>query len=245
MGVSQESGELRGTQLLHASQVLAALKGGLIVSCQAKKNSPFRQTSIMVAMAKAAEMTGAVGIRANGYDDIRAIRDAVSLPIIGILKNSDYPESEVYITPTFSEAKIVASAGADIIAIDGTPRRRPHGETLKGLIDQIHDEFHLPVMADCSNVEEGIEAARLGADIVATTLSGYTEYSKHTLDQGPDLAMVQGLTEKLSIPVIAEGRFYTPEDVATALELGAFAVVVGTALTAPDWQMRRFVAATK
>jgi N-acylglucosamine-6-phosphate 2-epimerase len=245
VGVSDENEELRRAETPRIHEVLASLKGGLIVSCQAKKNSPFRHTHIMVAMAKAAEMSGAVGIRANGYDDIKAIREAVSLPIIGILKSRDYPNCQVYITPTFADAKIVSSAGADIIAIDGTPRERPNGETLEGLIDRIHNELHLPVMADCSTFEEGMEAAGLGADIVATTLSGYTEYSQHTLDKGPDMEMVQRLVEHLSIPVIAEGRFNTPEDVAAALKLGAYAVVVGTALTAPDWRMRQFVAATK
>lgn len=227
------------------SQVLQALEGGLIVSCQAREGSPFRHTLIMVAMAQAAEMSGAVGIRANGYDDIEAIREAVNLPIIGILKRRGLPNCDVYITPTFADAKIVASAGADIIAIDGTPRRRPNGETLKGLIERIHDELHLPVMADCSTEEEGLQAAELGADLVATTLSGYTDYTAHTLDKGPDMAMLKGLIEKAAVPVIAEGRFNEPQNVAEALDLGAFAVVVGTALTAPQWRMKQFAAVTR
>lgn len=224
--------------------IIEQLKGGLIISCQAKEGSPFRKPVIMAAMAKAAEMSGAVGIRANGFDDIKAIREAVSLPIIGILKK-DYPDCEVYITPTFADAKLVASAGADIIAVDATPRKRPNNETLKDLIDRIHNELHLLVMADCSTEEEGLKAAELGADIVATTMSGYTEYSKHTLEKGPDMAMLQGLVKKAGVPVIAEGRFNEPENVAAALNAGALAVVVGTALTAPEWRMKQFVAVTK
>lgn len=224
--------------------ILEQLEGGLVVSCQAKNKSPFRHPAIMAAMAKAAEMSGAVGIRANGYDDIRAIREAIKLPIIGILKKYS-PDYEVYITPTFADAKLVASAGADIIAVDATPRKRPNGETLKDLIDRIHNELKLPVMADCAIEEEGLRAAELGADIVATTMSGYTDYSKHTLNKGPDMPLVQALVEKAGVPIIAEGRFHEPEEVAAALELGAFAVVVGTALTAPDWRMKQFAAVTK
>jgi len=224
--------------------IIQQLKGGLIISCQAKEGSPFRKPVIMAAMAKAAEMSGAVGIRANGFDDIKAIREAVKLPIIGILKK-DYPNCEVYITPTFADAKLVASAGADIIAVDATPRQRPNKETLKDLIDRIHNELNLPVMADCSTEEEGIKAAHLGADIVATTLSGYTEYSKHTLDKGPDMAMLQGLIKNSGAPVIAEGRFNEPENVEVALDIGALAVVVGTALTAPEWRMKQFTDVTK
>lgn len=224
--------------------VLDQLKGGLIVSCQAKEGSPFRMPVIMAAMAKAAEQSGAVGIRANGYDDIKAIREAVKLPIIGILKK-DYDGYDVYITPTFEDAKLVASAGADIIAIDATPRNRPGGETLKDLIARIKAELNVLVMADCSTTEEGLEAAKLGADIVATTLSGYTEYSKHTLDKGPDVEMLKVLVEKAGVPVIAEGRFNEPGDVENALRIGAHAVVVGTALTAPEWRMKQFVEVTE
>lgn len=224
--------------------VIEKLKGGLVVSCQAKEGSPFRLPVIMKAMAIAAQESGAVGIRANGYDDIKAIREGVDLPIIGILKK-DYPNCDVYITPTFEDAKLVASAGADIIAIDATPRERPNGETLKSLIDRIHNELNLLVMADCSTIEEGLEAAKLGADIVATTMSGYTEYSKHTLDKGPDMLMLKTLIEKAGVPVIAEGRFNEPENVEKALEIGALAVVVGTALTAPEWRMKQFTAVTE
>ena len=157
----------------------------------------------------------------------------------------DYDGYDVYITPTFEDAKLVASAGADIIAIDATPRNRPGGETLKDLIARIKAELNVLVMADCSTAEEGLEAAKLGADIVATTLSGYTEYSKHTLDKGPDVEMLKVLVEKAGVPVIAEGRFNEPGDVENALRIGAHAVVVGTALTAPEWRMKQFVEVTE
>lgn len=224
--------------------VIGKLKGGLVISCQAKEGSPFRQPVIMAAMAKAADMSGAVGIRANGAADIKAIREVTDLPIIGIWKK-DYPNCDVYITPTFADAVVVAESGADIIAIDATPRTRPNGEKLKDIIERIHKELKLPVMADCSTIEEGLEAAKLGADIVATTMSGYTPYSAATLTKGPDINMLKTLVAEAGVPVIAEGRFNEPENVEAALAAGALAVVVGTALTAPEWRMKQFTAVTE
>jgi N-acylglucosamine-6-phosphate 2-epimerase len=215
---------------------------GLIVSCQALENEPLHGSDIMARMAIAAEMGGAVGIRANTPEDIRAIRAAVKLPIIGIYKR-EYEDSEVYITPTFAEAQAVAEAGADMIALDATPRPRPRGETLDQLIDRIHRELDLPVMADCSTVEEGLRAAELGADVVSSTLAGYTPYSRKT--EGPDFEMLAELLDRLAIPIFAEGRFHTPEQVARALEMGCYAVVVGGAITRPQEITARFTAAIR
>jgi N-acylglucosamine-6-phosphate 2-epimerase len=215
---------------------------GLIVSCQAFENEPLHGSDIMARMAIAAEMGGAVGIRANTPEDIRAIRAAVKLPIIGIYKR-EYEDSEVYITPTFAEAQAVAEAGADMIALDATPRPRPRGETLDQLIDRIHRELDLPIMADCSTVEEGLRAAELGADVVSSTLAGYTPYSRKT--EGPDFEMLAELLDRLAIPIFAEGRFHTPEQVARALEMGCYAVVVGGAITRPQEITARFTAAIR
>jgi len=215
---------------------------GLIVSCQALENEPLHGSDIMARMAIAAEMGGAVGIRANTPEDIRAIRAAVKLPIIGIYKR-EYEDSEVYITPTFAEAQAVAEAGADMIALDATPRPRPRGETLDQLIDRIHRELDLPIMADCSTVEEGLRAAELGADVVSSTLAGYTPYSRKT--EGPDFEMLAELLDRLAIPIFAEGRFHTPEQVARALEMGCYAVVVGGAITRPQEITARFTAAIR
>lgn len=203
---------------------------GLIVSCQAREGEPLHGSDIMARMALSAEMGGAVGIRANTPEDIAAIKKLVSLPVIGIYKIQT-GESEVYITPTFESAQAIAGAGADAIAIDATRRTRPQGQTLDSLIDRIHQELNLPVMADCSTVEEGIAAAGAGADVVASTLGGYTSYSRRM--EEPDFELLKGLIEHTDLPVIAEGRYHTPEEAALALSLGAYAVVVGTAITRP------------
>ena len=213
---------------------------GLIVSCQSEKGTPFHRTDFMVAFALAAEMGGAVGIRTNGARYVRAIKKAVGLPIIGIYKRL-YPGYDVYITPTKREAEAVARAGADVIAIDATLRPRPKNTDLQKLIHYIKEELGLPVMADISTLEEALRALELGADIVATTLSGYTEYTKDRLKKGPDLELVKSIAEEVKAPVIAEGRYWYPSEVCEALKAGAHAVVVGTAITRPHKVIERFV----
>jgi N-acylglucosamine-6-phosphate 2-epimerase len=204
---------------------------GLIVSCQARKGEPLFSSDIMARMAQCAQIGGAIGIRANTPSDIKAIKNRIPLPVIGIYKIV-LQESEVYITPTFATACEIAEAGADAIALDATNRPRPNGENLGEIIKRIHEELDLPVMADCSTIEEGIAAVRLGADALATTLSGYTPYSPQKKE--PDWQLLSGLIEKAGVPVIAEGRFNTPEDAAKAIQMGAYAVVVGTAITRPQ-----------
>lgn len=211
----------------------------LIVSAQARADNPLHGAQHMAAMALAAEQGGAASIRANGPGDIRAIRAASALPVIGINK-VETEGSPVTITPSFADARAVAEAGASMIAIDATPRRR-NGEPVSVLIGLIHSRLKLPVMADVATLDEGLEAAKRGADCVATTLAGYTDDAPRT--QGPDLGLVHDLVRSLSVPVIAEGRFATPEDVMQAFTLGASAVVVGTAITNPREITRRFAAA--
>jgi N-acylglucosamine-6-phosphate 2-epimerase len=196
----------------------------------------------MARMALAAQQGGAVGIRANSPDDIRAISQSVKLPIIGIYKRV-YKGSDVYITSTFEEAKAVAQAGADMIALDATARSRPRGETLGDLIRRIHEELDLPVMADCSTLEEALEAERLGADVVSSTLAGYTPYSRKT--EGPDFDLLREMLARVAVPVFAEGRFHTPEQVAQALAMGCYTVVVGGAITRPQEITARFVSAIR
>ena len=223
------------------TSVLERLYGKLIVSCQARPESPLHGSVYMAAMARAAEMGGAGGIRADGPEDIRAIRAVTTLPIIGIYKRRDL-DPDVYITPRFEEARAVWEAGAPIIAIDGTPRPRPGGETLPSLIARMHEELRgCLIMADVSTVDEGVAAVQAGADLVATTLAGYTPYSRRL--PGPDLELVTELVRAVRVPVIAEGRFWRPEEVAEALRRGAHAVVVGTAITNPIALTRRFTVA--
>jgi N-acylglucosamine-6-phosphate 2-epimerase len=219
------------------------INGGLIVSCQALECEPLYGSNIMGKMALAAFQGGAVGIRANTYEDIVAIKGNVNLPVIGIVKR-DYKDSSIYITPTLKEVKEVAAAGAEIVALDCTLRMRPNGEKLDELLLAIRREFpHLLIMADISTFEEGINAERLGVDIISTTLSGYTEY---TLPKdGPDLELIKDLISKVKVPVIAEGKIDTPEQAKQCLDLGAYAIVVGGAITRPKQITERFIKAIK
>ena len=218
------------------AQLKTQLKGGLIVSCQALADEPLHGAEIMARMALAAQQGGAVGIRANSPVDIQAIRATVNLPLIGLYKDGN---EGVYITPTLAHAQAVATAGADIIALDATPRPRPDGSQLRDIIDAIHHQLHKLVMADISTFEEGVVAAEAGADLVSTTLSGYTAYSPQ--QDGPDLDLVEKLAAELDIPLIAEGRLHSPEQAQQALTAGAFAVVVGGAITRPQQITARFV----
>ena len=216
------------------------IRNGLVVSCQAPASSPLAKPEIISALALTAEQNGAVGVRIDSPVNIRAVRQTVNLPIIGIYKIVS-PESEVYITPTFESAKEVAAAGADLIALDATFRTRPQNEDLAWLVERIHDELNLPVMADVATFEEGVQAEILGCDFIGTTLSGYTDETKHIV--GPDFELVKQLS-KLSIPIICEGRLRKPENVKKAFECGAFAVVVGNAITGTDWLVREFAEMT-
>lgn len=221
------------------TDLLQALKGGLIVSCQAYAGEPLFGADVMAKLASAAQEGGAVGIRANSPADISAIKGKLPLPVIGIWK-ARYDDSPVYITPTLREAAEVAEAGADIIALDATARRRPGGESLADIVAYLRGKHsRCLLMADVSTAEEGIQAEALGFDIVSTTLSGYTDYSPKL--SGPDLALIGELSGKVSVPVFAEGRIQTPEQAQQCLHQGAYAVVVGSAITRPELITRRFV----
>jgi N-acylglucosamine-6-phosphate 2-epimerase len=216
------------------------VRGRLIVSCQAQPHEPLFGAELMARMALAAEQGGAAAIRANTPVDIRAIRTAVSLPIIGLYK-VDVPGFEVYITPRLADACAVAAAGADLIAVDATARPRPEFDRLAAFFAAIHDATGLPVLADISTYTEGVAAEATGADFISTTMSGYTPYSPR-LD-GPDIDLVAALSKQLTIPLLAEGRYHTPEQVQAALKAGAVSVVVGGAITRPQEITQRFVSA--
>jgi N-acylglucosamine-6-phosphate 2-epimerase len=211
----------------------------LVVSCQARPDNPLHGASFMAAMAKAAADGGARAIRANGPDEVRAIRAATKLPIIGLNKQRD-DRHPVYITPSLESARAVAEAGADMIAIDATGRPRA-GEPVADLIRCIHSDLGKPVLADIDTLESALAALGHGADAVATTLAGYTE--SRARSPGPDFDLLRQLVETVRVPVIAEGRVWTVDEVAHAFELGAAAVVIGTAITNPREITRRFAAA--
>lgn len=209
-------------------ELIEKLYHGLIVSCQARPGNPLRGADHMAAMAEAAELGGAAGIRADSPIDIIEIKKRTNLPVIGIYKTDPNPEIP-YITPDFEHAKAIADAGAEIIALDATLRPRPNGIVIGELIQKIKDELGVCVMADIATLEEGIAAAKAGADLVATTLSGYTNYSP--LTKGPDLELIRALKASASTPIIAEGRFTTPEELKSGIDAGAHAVVIGKAIT--------------
>jgi N-acylglucosamine-6-phosphate 2-epimerase len=205
---------------------------GLIVSCQAPADSPLHNPIVIAAMAQSAVNQGATGVRIDTPAHIAAVRKQISAPIIGIWKQQ-LPGCEIYITPRFEDARAIALAGSDIIAIDATLRNRPAGtEDLKTLIARIHNELGKLVMADVDTIEAAIEAAATGADIVATTLFGYTAQTKHL--SPPGFELLAQMVAKLKVPVICEGGIASPEMAKKALDLGSVAVVVGTDITGID-----------
>lgn len=218
--------------------MIEKLAQGIVVSCQSKPGGPLDNAHILSQLARAAELGGAVGIRANLPHNIKAIKSAVSVPVIGIYKQ-EYTGSLVYITPTFKEAKMTIDAGADIIAIDATLRTRPEGQGLPDLIQQIRNYSNVPIMADIATLEEALAACELGVDLIATTLLGYTEDTQGF--RAPDMELIQGLASKVEIPVIVEGGVKSPEVARMALKHGAFAVVVGTAITDISWVTEQYV----
>ena len=222
-----------------AAAELAALRGGLVVSCQARAGSPLRDSEIIAALAEAAVFGGAAGIRAEGADDVAAIRRRVPVPVIGIRKVVG-ADGGVFITPTAAAVLEVVAAGARLVALDGTSRDRPGGEALGDVVAAIHAAGAL-ALADVATVEDGPYAVAGGVDAVGTTLSGYTPGS--LAQEDPDLDLVRDLAATCPIPVFAEGRVWTPEQAAEAMARGAAFVVVGTAITDPTAITRRFARA--
>jgi N-acylglucosamine-6-phosphate 2-epimerase len=232
------------------SDPFEALRGGLVVSAQAPDGSPLAGASHMAAMARAAAAGGAAGIRAQ---EVAAVKAAVSLPVIGLRKRR-VEGSDVYITPEPADASAVADAGADIVAVDATLRPRPGGIAAGDFIAALAEELGVPVLADVDSLEAGVAAREAGAAAVATTLAGYTAATTTPVggglapaagaSGGPDLALVAALAAELDCPVLAEGRIATPDQARAAFEAGAFAVVVGTAITDPVALTRGFAAAS-
>ena len=209
-------------------ELIASLRGKLVVSCQAYPGEPLRTPQAMLGMALATERGGAAGIRAQGLDDIRLIKDNVPLPMIGLLKVSG---DDVFITPTLQDALDVARAGSDVVALDGTRRPRPDGRTLAETIRAVHEAAGVLVMADCGSLDDALAAQDAGADVVGTTLAGYTGERSKT--DGPDLELIEQIAAAVTVPLFAEGRIHTPAQARAALDAGADTVVVGTAITHP------------
>ncbi len=216
------------------------LKGKLIVSCQALPNEPLHSSFIMGRMALAAKEGGALGIRANTKEDIKEIKKIVDLPVIGIVKR-DYEDSEIYITPTMREIEELMEVKPEIIALDATRAKRPGNISLEQFFSQIKEKYPSQLlMADCSTVEEALFADKLGFDFIGTTLVGYTKQSRELKIEENDFAILREILDNVSHPVIAEGNINTPEKVKRVIELGAYSVVVGSAITRPQLITKTF-----
>ncbi|WLS80935.1 N-acetylmannosamine-6-phosphate 2-epimerase [Erwinia pyri] len=223
--------------------MLDAVKGKLIVSCQALEEEPLHSDFIMSRMALAAQAGGAAGIRANSLVDIRAIKQTVSLPVIGLLKRN-YPGSDVYITATMREVDELMVAAPEAIALDATSHARPDGVSLAQLVVQIRQRYpRLLLMADIATVAEAETASSLGFDCIGTTLYGYTSETQGKVLSDDDFAFLRAVLSVVNKPVIAEGNISTPAMMARCLQLGAHAVVVGGAITRPQQITARFVEA--
>lgn len=218
------------------TDLLDALPGTLIVSCQAYPGEPMRDARTMAQIAAAVQEGGASAVRAQGLEDIRQVSAAVDVPVIGIWKDG---ESGVFITPTLDHCRAVIEAGADILALDGTQRPRPDGRTFIETVRAIREFSDVPIMADCDSEASALVAAEAGVEIIGTTLAGYTDARPRT--EGPDLELISVLRAQLpQAMIVAEGRIHSPAHAAACMSAGASAVAVGTAITHPTTITRWF-----
>ena len=221
--------------------ILESLKGKVIVSSQAMPKEPFYDEKCMLAMMKDVVTGGAAALRVAGVRDVINAKE-LGVPVIGLTKPDELPDnwkSVVYITPTVQDVMNIIKADADIVAFDGTKRPRPDNCSLSQIIELIHFSGKL-AMADISTYEEGMNASKLGADIISTTLAGYTEESANS-PEGPDFELLKKLVSDLEKPVFLEGRIWSPQEVKKAFELGAYSVVIGSAITRPRLITQKFV----
>lgn len=218
---------------------LDRLRGGLVVSCQARPGNPLHDPEAMAMMARAAEQGGARGLRVESVPDIVAVQRVSTLPIIGIRK-IESGDSPVVITPTRATAREILGTGLDYVAVDATNRPRPQGETMREVVREIHRHGAI-ALGDLATLDDLGPALRAGIDAVGTTLSGYTAES--SAREEPDFDFLRALVRLSPVPVYAEGRFWTPEQAVQAFALGASFVVIGTAITNPMAITSRFVSA--
>lgn len=222
-------------------EIINRLKNKVVVSCQAMPNEPFYNEICMIAMMKSVVKGGAGALRVAGARDVRNAKGLFDIPVIGLTKPSVIPpnwKEIVYITPSIKDVLELIKAGADIIAFDGT--KRPHQDcSVDEIVKYIHINKRI-AMADISTLEEGIFAQDNGADLISTTLSGYTQNSPNETDE-PDFDLLEKLVKTVKTPIVLEGRIWTPEHVQKAFELGAHCVVIGSAITRPQLITKRFV----
>ncbi len=217
--------------------VFELFRHGLVVSCQASEGTPMNTPEFIAAQAMTVELAGAHAIRAQGIENVKRVVLSVKVPVIGLVKSFS-TESEVYITPTVADVLALEQAGADIVAVDATQRSRFGGVTLEEFFKEVRQKTRIPLLADVDSLENAKNAEALGFDAIATTLNGYTNIPTTGL---PNLDLVQQITKAISVPVIAEGGFATPQHVKSALSNGAWAVCVGTAITNPYLLTKHFI----
>lgn len=230
-------------------EMLERLKRGIIVSAQAAHGEPLDKPEYLCALAESALNGGACAVRMAQEDNIQYFKQRhPTIPMIGITKPEVIPANAhelVYITPTFSDVASLATC-CDIVALDATMRPRPNGEMLDDIVSKVREQYpNLLLMADIATLEEGLNAEKLGFDLISTTLSGYTLESRHTLHTGPDFDLLKALVQQCRTPIIMEGRLWEPAEVSRAFDLGAYAVVIGSAVTRPHEITRRFVRAAE
>lgn len=223
--------------------ILNKIKNKIIVSVQAQDNEPLNKPEHLLALSQSVINGGAAGLRLRGIENIKHIKKSVSVPVIGLTKLEPTPINwleKVYISATLNDVKELIKTKAELIAIDGTNRLRADNSTFKEQISLIRESKKVAV-ADVSTLDDGIRSLESGAHIVSTTLSGYTKETRYKINEGPDFQLLEELVQELPIPIILEGRIWEVNDVKHAFEIGAFAVVIGTAITRPHLITKRFV----
>lgn len=219
--------------------VLDRIHGRLMVSCQAYPGEPMNTPGTIAALAQSVVLGGACAVRAQGIEELHAVRSVVDVPVIGLEKIG---RERVFITPTVESALRVAATGCDVVAVDGTRRPRPDGQDLAATVTALRERHpQVLIMADCATVDDAREAVAAEVDIVGSTLAGYTD--DHPATVGPDLDMLAQMCAAVALPVVAEGRYNTPDEVSAGFDRGAFSVCVGSAITHPQRITERFVAA--
>jgi len=233
--------------MLNIEKILEQIENKIIVSVQAQDNEPLNSPDNLLALSKSVISGGACGLRLCGVKNIKHIKKEITVPVIGLTKLEPTPINwleKVYITATMKDVKELLKCDIEFIALDGTNRLRADESTLEDQINLVKDDGKI-VIADVATLEEGINAIKLGADILSTTLSGYTKETRFKVNDGPDFNLLSELIEATEVPVIMEGRIWDPEDVREAFDIGAFSVVIGTAITRPHLITKRFVSAIR
>lgn len=221
--------------------IIQRLHKGLIVSCQALPGEALyrEEGGVMVLMAKAGLEAGAVGIRAQGVTDIQQIKAAFDVPVIGIIKKN-YEGFTSYITTTMKEVDALVAVKSDIIALDATEQERADGRTLNEFVAAIKEKYpEQLLMADIATLAEGLNAAKLGFDLIGTTMNGYTKNT--TDDRSPNFELMHQLVEQTEVPIVAEGKLHSPNDLKSAYEANVYTAVIGGAITRPYEITKRFM----